>query len=180
MNFEELLKYCTEFNESKNEKCLICHIPVNSIDKYVKLGCSHIYHSDCVKYKSGSIKCLYCEKSSIPSLINYYNTNIVYCKILIKTGINKGKFCNRYNCQYHKINSNHIQIINIENNKQNNIGCKTLIKTGSKTGNICGRIDCKYHNKIIDLVEPKIIFNQILQISGNDLLDDKDWNLFEV
>jgi len=171
MNFEELLKYCTEFNESKNEKCLVCHIPVNSIDKYIKLECSHIFHSDCVKYKSGSIKCLYCEKSSTPSLINYSNTNIDYCKILIKTGINKGKFCNRPNCQYH------IQVINMEKNKQTNIGCQTLIKTGPKTGNICGRINCKYHNKIIDLVEP---INQILQISGSDLLDGKDWNLFEV
>jgi hypothetical protein len=165
MNFEELLKYCTELNKSKNEKCLVCHIPVDSDEKYIKLVCSHIFHPDCVKYKSGSIKCLYCEKSSIPSLINYSNSlplapDVIYCKILLKTGTNKGKFCNRHNCQYHKINSKPVQVINIETNKpvkvvkpkaktkQKNIGCQILIKTGPKAGNLCSRIDCKYHKYV--------------------------------
>lgn len=163
MNFEELLKYCTELNESKNEKCLVCHIPVDSDEKYIKLRCSHIFHTDCVKYKSGSIKCLYCEKSSKPSLINYSNTNpiplvpnIIYCKILLKTGPNKGNFCNRPNCSYHKINSKPIQVINVETNKpikvvkpkQKNVGCQILIKTGPKDGKPCGRFDCKYHKHV--------------------------------
>ena len=217
MNFEELLKYCTELNESTNEKCLVCHIPVDSDDKYIKLECSHIFHTDCIKYKSGSLKCLYCEKSSIPSLINCFNSNslplapnLIYCKFILKTGPNKGKFCNRPNCQYHKIDTKSIQVINVQTKKPikpktkpklkpkpKNLGCQTLIKTGPKAGQLCSRIDCKYHiilpknlqkdksksnkqNKEIKLieliVESKLSFNQILQMSGNDVVDGKNWD----
>lgn len=130
MNFEELFNYCTKINESESDKCLICHIPIESEDTYIKLGCSHIYHKECIKYKSGKVKCLYCNKLSIPNLINYKSNNI-YCKVLLKSGINKGKLCNRFECKYHTIN--------------NNLICKSLIKNGINIGNTCGRINCKYH-----------------------------------
>lgn len=163
MNFEKLLEYCTKINESLNEKCLVCHIPIESDEKYIKLVCLHIFHPDCVKYKSGSLKCLYCEKSSTPSLLNYSNSetlvvapNLIYCKILLKTGPNKGKFCNRPNCKYHQIITKPIQVINVQTNKSIkikpkikakpiNLGCQTLLKTGPKAGQLCGRLDCKYH-----------------------------------
>lgn len=204
MNFEELLKYCTELNESKNEKCLVCHIPIDSDEKYIKLECSHIFHSDCVKYKSGILKCLYCEKSSTPSLLNYSNTNllpllpnIIYCKMILKTGPNKGKFCNRPDCKYHKIDTKPLQVIDVVTNKPikiikpkskpkpKNFGCQILIKTGPKTGQPCGRLECKYHNeqqksdkknknttninnKIINWVEP--ITKAITQPTFNEIL----------
>lgn len=135
MNFEELLKYCTKLNESKNDKCLVCHIPLDLDEKHIKLGCSHIFHPDCIKYKTGSFKCLYCEKTSMPTLLNY--SNIIYCKMVLKTGPNKNKFCNRPNCQYHKMDT--------PTNKPINLGCQTVIKTGPKNGQLCGRINCKYH-----------------------------------
>lgn len=169
MNFEELLKYCTDLNESKNEKCLVCHIPLDSDEKYLKLGCSHIFHSDCVKYKSGSIKCLYCEKTSIPQLINCSNpivTNKILCKMVLKTGPNKGKFCNRPDCKYHKLETKTIQVIDSKTNKPvkpkkdvktkiKPTDCQVVIKTGPKSGQICGRTDCPYHKK--DETKEKII-----------------------
>ena len=168
MNFEELLKYCTELNESKNEKCLVCHIPVDSDEKYIKLECSHIFHPDCIKYKSGSLKCLYCEKSSTPNLINYSNSNqlplvpnLIYCKMILKTGPKAGQPCGRLECKYH----------NNQNDKASNKKTKSNSTLSDK-------------NKITNNVEPitETSFSQILQMSGNDFIDGKDWeeDLIEV
>ncbi len=179
MNFEELFKYCTEINESKNDKCLVCHIPIQSNEKYIKLGCTHIFHPDCIKYKSGTLKCLYCEKTSIPDLINNFNINsqllvpnLVYCKVILKSGSNKGKFCNRPNCKYHNIEVKSTQIIDTQTNKPIKIskpkviGCQTLLKSGPKSGQLCGRLDCKYHKiKIIEpITKSKISFNKIIDV----------------
>jgi hypothetical protein len=156
MNFEELLKYCTEINESTNEKCLVCHIPLNNDEKYIKLGCSHIFHQTCIKHKSLFIKCLYCEKVSKPNILNYSNNpskqvDTICCKFIIKTGINKGKYCDRLNCNYHKIESNKIQFIGIKpmkKPKQKIInGCQTIIKSGPRSGQLCQRINCSYHKE---------------------------------
>ncbi len=166
MNFEELLNYCTNINNSTDEKCLVCHIPVGSNDKHIKFKCSHIYHPECINYKSGCSKCLYCEKISIPTFINCpeikpktkNNKNLV-CKVILKTGEKKGKFCGRTNCSYHK-SQNMIVEINTETNKPNKPNkqkksktiqtCCFIIKTGIKKGTVCNRLlPCKYHKEII-------------------------------
>ena len=137
MNFDELFKYCQELNKSNSEKCLVCHIPVENKDKHIKLNCNHIFHPDCINYHGGSFKCLYCEKTSIPEKINW---NQLLCKIVIKTGLKKGQFCNRNNCLYHKIKPNVIQVIETK--------CNHTIKSGINLGKECGRnLPCKYHTK---------------------------------
>lgn len=176
MDFEELLKYCTELNESPNEKCLICHIPLDNDEKYIKLSCSHIFHPLCINYKFPIIKCLYCEKTSKPSIMKYASdttmpsiqVNQICCKFILKTGPNKGKYCNRNNCKYHKLESKIIQVIDsktnkivkpkkkIVKNKIKNGGCQTLIKTGPKAGQLCERTNCKYHKEL----KPKIVINK--------------------
>lgn len=179
MDFEELLKYCTELNESPNEKCLVCHIPLDNEEKYIKLSCSHIFHPMCINYKFPIINCLYCEKKSKPTIMKYLSDSIVqpiqvnqvYCKFILKTGPNKGKHCNRNNCRYHKLESKTIQVIDsktkkpiksikkVIKNKIKNDGCQTLIKTGPKVGKLCGRITCKYHKE----QEPKVKINKKVQ-----------------
>lgn len=145
MNFDELFKYCQELNKSNSEKCLVCHIPIEKNDKYIKLNCTHVFHPDCINYLGGSIKCLYCEKKSLPEKINY-NQNQLLCKIVLKTGPKKGQFCNRTNCLYHKIKPNVIQVI--ENN------CNHIIKSGINTGKQCDRkLPCKYHKKNINEID---------------------------
>jgi hypothetical protein len=140
MNFDELFKYCQELNKSNSEKCLVCHIPVENKDKHVKLNCNHIFHPDCINYLGGSIKCLYCEKKSLPEKINWNQTQNQICKIVLKTGPKKGQFCNRTNCLYHKVKTSTIEIIEIK--------CDHVIKSGVNAGKQCDRKSpCKYHNK---------------------------------
>lgn len=172
MNFDELLKYCTELNNSSSEKCLVCHIPIEKDDKYIKLSCSHLFHPECVKYKSGSLKCLYCEKTSVPELINNptlkldINPKVIHCKIILKSGPNKGKFCDRINCKYHSITTQTvipidpvtkkeikvkpIKNIPVKNKKipKTNV-CSFILKSGPNKNKECGREQpCKYHHKI--------------------------------
>ncbi len=134
MNFDELFNYCAKLNESTNEKCLVCHIPIQNTDKHLKLQCSHYYHPECIKYTKGTIKCLYCEKISIPTIIQAVEDNV--CAFLMKSGKNKGNKCGRINCKYHVI-------------KENTNMCNIIIKTGVRAGDSCNRIlPCKYHNCI--------------------------------
>ncbi len=183
MNFDDLLKYCMELNESSSDKCLICHIPIEKNDIHIKLKCTHIFHPECIKYTSGTVKCLYCDKVSTPYKINYgepknvkvkksikesisvnlpiNSQNQLSCKVVLKTGPQKGNYCNRLNCNYHKLNNIKVQVINpvtkkiIKPLKQtntnkpiitNNNCCTQIIKTGVKIGKQCGRnLPCKYH-----------------------------------
>ncbi len=205
MNFDDLLKYCMQLNESSSDKCLICHIPIEKNDIHIKLKCTHIFHPECIKYKSGSIKCLYCDKVSTPLKINYEKPNNVnikknikesisinsqnqlFCKVVLKTGPQKGNYCNRTNCKYHKLNNIKVQVLNpvtkkiIKPVKQtntnkptiiNNNCCTQIIKTGVKNGTQCGRIlPCKYH-KIIN--EPIIPVNTLYISDGSDSSDLSD------
>ena len=103
-HFDMLLDYCTKLNESTSEKCLVCHIPIEKNDIHIKLVCKHIYHPDCISYKSGKVKCLYCEQLSLPEIINNnIINNINKCTVIMKSGKNKGKPCERVNCHYHKL-----------------------------------------------------------------------------
>ena len=164
MDFDTLLNYCIKLNESTNEKCLVCHIPLEKNDSHLKLKCNHLFHKNCINYKKGSTKCLYCDKSSIPDVINdiILDSNIT-CKVILKSGPNKGQYCDRSNCKYHALNKQNVIIINSSSNKTNKTNktnknplklnkCSFVLKSGKNCGNICGRdIPCKYHklNKTI-------------------------------
>jgi len=129
MDFDTLLEYCNKLNESTNEKCLICHIPINNNDSHIILECKHYYHTDCIGYRGKQIKCMYCEKTSIPSLFNY-TQNI--CKYILLSGINKGNECARVHCSYH--------------NKVIEELCTSIIKSKNT---VCNRkLPCKYHKHI--------------------------------
>ena len=169
MDFDQLFKYCQDLSNSNSEKCLVCHIPIEQEDTYIKLKCLHIFHPECVNYKEGIFNCLYCETKSIPDKINWKTNTIlkvneIACIIIIKSGSKKGLFCNRINCLYHKINSPRIQVlkpsmIQVLNPKSNNLTktnksntsntsnkCIHIIKYGINSGQICGRdLPCNYH-----------------------------------
>ena len=177
MDFDNLLNYCIELNNSTSEKCLVCHIPIENKDEHLKLLCNHIFHKNCIGYKNGSIKCLYCEKKSIPEIINGQQTNgkqtnvqtQICCKVILKTGPNKGQYCNRPECNYHKLQTKSVVVINPVNNQKikpktstKNIKlnkCKVILKSGKKSGQLCCRdLPCKYHKeKLITFDSPNLI-----------------------
>ena len=107
IDFDNLLNYCIKLNNSSSEKCLICHIPIEQNDSHLKLNCNHLFHVNCLGYKKGIINCMYCEKSSMPIIINstqtINNQTDILCKVILKSGPSKGNFCNRIKCKYHKI-----------------------------------------------------------------------------
>tara|TARA_B100001093_G_scaffold399178_1_gene386604 strand:- start:1090 stop:1446 length:357 start_codon:yes stop_codon:yes gene_type:complete len=114
LDIDELLKLVEEKNDVKGETCLICHFPDNK-ENLLKLGCGHFYHSKCLfsstnKMNQSSNKnfCPYCGIKIIKSKISktcpkINSTNIpdLKCQVILKTGLNKGKVCNRINCRYH-------------------------------------------------------------------------------
>lgn len=167
MDFDTLLNYCIKLNESTNEKCLVCHIPLEKNDSHLKLKCNHLFHKNCIGYIKGTIKCLYCDKSSIPEIINGDNSFIheisngdkpisliipeILCKVIIKSGLHKGQYCNRSICKYHKLTKQDVIVINPSTNQinlsTNQINkCLFILKSGKNCGNICGRdLPCNYH-----------------------------------
>ncbi len=174
MDFDSLLSYCIKLNDSNCDKCLVCHIPIENNDEHLKLKCTHLFHKNCIGYKSGSTKCLYCEKTSIPEIINSSNKiksinnvsnipeqNKIYCKVILKTGPNQGQYCNRQDCSYHKLMSDTVIVLNPNGSKKSNLKnnknkpipkinkCTVILKSGLKAGLECSReLPCKYHNKI--------------------------------
>ncbi len=175
MDFDSLLSYCIKLNDSSCDKCLVCHIPIENNDEHLKLKCTHLFHKNCIGYKSGSTKCLYCEKTSIPEIINSSNkikiinnvSNIteqkeIYCKVILKTGPKQGQYCNRQQCSYHKLMSDTVIVLNSDGSKKTNSKnnktkpipkinkCTVILKSGLQAGLECGReLPCKYHNKIL-------------------------------
>jgi len=186
MNFEELLNYCTNLNESNSEKCLICHIPIDQPNNsYIELKCKHIYHTDCIKYKSGPIKCLYCEKISNPIIHqnkSIQNQKNILCKFILKTGPNKGKYCERSNCQYHlnKITNDSIIILNEKLKKNNKIlktkkkiftekFCNYIIKSGPNIGKQCKRpTPCLYHKNQVKSNNIKLTNMEPIDVKSSD------------
>jgi len=142
IDFDSLYELIENMDKSSKEKCLICHLPVEE-DELI-LSCNHYYHSICLNKKTTKIKCPYCEKmvtekdkpqskptKKIPS----------GCKVILQSGKNKGEYCGRINCSYHKIENNKLTLIDTTNN-----GCKAILKSGIKKGQACGRTNCKLHN----------------------------------
>jgi len=212
MDFDSLLSYCLKLNESSCDKCLICHIPIENTDEHLKLKCTHLFHKKCIGYKSGTLKCLYCEKISIPEIINgseKINSNItpkldinkqkdVCCKVVLKTGPNKGQYCNRENCKYHKLQVTQLVVFNPDGTKKpksklkqnkpiikKNI-CTIILKSGVKSGQACGRdLPCKYHHKIVNIQSNQNILKQTELSENNfnnelELLNEDDEDLIEV
>lgn len=135
MDFDALLEYCNKLNDSTNEKCLICHIPINNSDSHIILECKHYYHIDCIGYKGKQLKCMYCEKTSKPDVFNYTQDTCLYttCKYILLSGGNKGNECGRVNCKYH--------------NKEPVVLCTSIVKSKNT---VCNRkLPCKYHKTII-------------------------------
>jgi hypothetical protein len=109
MDFDKLLKIVLEKNKVEGEKCLICHFPDN-LENLEKLNCNHYFHLNCLNLdkikKANKVICPYCgtkvkikknkELNKIPN-----NLKETVCKILLKSGVNKGKECGRNNCKYH-------------------------------------------------------------------------------
>lgn len=134
IDFDKLYSLVENINKSSNEKCMICHFPVDS-DELI-LSCKHYYHSSCLNKKTSKIICPYCEKSvtvqTKPKIIIPSG-----CKVLLKSGVKKGEYCGRENCSYHKFSDN-IKIIS------KNV-CQSILKSGFKKGQACGRNNCKIH-----------------------------------
>jgi hypothetical protein len=177
MDFDSLLNYCVKLNNSTNEKCLVCHIPIENKDEHLKLLCNHIFHKNCIGYKTGSIKCLYCEKKSIPEIINgpsVNKQNQLSCKVVLKTGPNKGQYCSRPECNYHKLQTTSVVVINPVNNQKSKLTkntskkniklnqCNVILKTGIKSGQTCGReLPCKYHKEKLITPDNSIQINKL-------------------
>jgi hypothetical protein len=132
IDFDELFNHCARLNESTKEKCLICHIPIQDDEEYLKLICNHYFHNNCVNYTQGKYKCIYCDKISLPKKMTTNLLNNSMCKFILNSGKNKNTPCKRINCKYHKSDSD------------SNI-CNFILKSGKNKNTPCKRINCKYH-----------------------------------
>ena len=129
LDFDSLYKMIETMNQSLNEKCLICHLPIEN-DELI-LSCNHYYHSKCLNKTTNKVKCPYCQR-----LVSIKPNKIIQedCKVLLTSGNRKGEYCGRTNCCYHKLN------------KENEYLCQSILKSGLRNGQVCGRNNCKIHN----------------------------------
>lgn len=99
INIDDYISFINKNNNIKGEKCMVCHMN-DSIDNLVKLSCNHYFHKSCLP-KKNVFKCTYCnKKTKLKS--SKKSTSGNKCKVILKSGKNKGKPCNRINCGYHK------------------------------------------------------------------------------
>ena len=71
------------------------------------------------------------------------------CANIMNSGPNKGKVCNKTNCNKHIIlETSNVIISNIDT-------CKSIIKSGTNKGKECGKIQCKFHLSSVKGVEIK-------------------------
>lgn len=118
--YEKLLAKVNKLNLVSGEKCLICHFP-DKKENLIQLKCNHYFHLNCLACKTNTVKCPYCNRSSL--FKDYSNKEVKNCK-------NIGKVC-----KYQKIPE-------IER-------CNAILKSGSRKGEKCNRLNCKYHAKTI-------------------------------
>ena len=120
MEFDNLAKLINSLEQSKNDKCMICHLPINHDKNKIIFQCGHKYHNNCIKFnkKSNWFKCYYCKKSNYAKLCRIkecnkrtfnknrlcinHNVKESFCQIILKSGKRKGQICNRIYCSYHK------------------------------------------------------------------------------
>ena len=97
--YQNLLKYVNKMNNIEGEKCLICHFP-DKKNNLIQLSCKHFFHSRCLDLKDSKyIICPYCDCKTFKNDLNSFSDR---CSIILKSGVNKGKPCNRSNCKLHK------------------------------------------------------------------------------
>ena len=103
-DFDNLYKLVSDMNKSTKEKCLICHLPIET--KEIELKCTHQYHHKCL---SRTKTCPYCGANRIEKTISTSNKPIdtskilVICQSIIKSGARKGIVCGRNRCNYHNL-----------------------------------------------------------------------------
>lgn len=101
INIDEIINSINQNNKLKGEKCMVCHMK-DSNKNLIKLDCKHFFHNDCIQKKNNTITCLYCnKKTKLKKKITKTNDKNI-CKVILKSGKNKGKSCGRTNCHYHK------------------------------------------------------------------------------
>ena len=129
--FEELYNNIIKEENIDEEICYICHYKTTK--NKIKLDCNHFFHRDCLK----NLKyCPYCSKNINPDILKKKLCPVISkCKIILKSGKNKGKECGRNNCLIHK---------------SKNI-CKSILKSGKNKGNECGRLNCGIHKLNINI-----------------------------
>lgn len=140
--FDNLFNLVSTLSESKEEECLICHLPILKNDKNMKvmLPCKHSYHMNCISkcFNSKFIECPYCCKVTTRNKIIYGSP----CKFIMKSGKRKGEECKRYNCKYHtKEKTSETKKIILDDS----VYCKAILKTGKNKGKPCNRKNCKIH-----------------------------------
>ena len=126
--FNELYNNILKEESINEDICNICHY--KTVDDKIILSCKHVFHSKCLKNLKN---CPYCNK-----IIEKPNNINIACKIILKSGKNKGKECGRINCKIHK---------NISTENKNK--CIQILKSGKNKGKVCGRFNCGIHNKNI-------------------------------
>lgn len=139
--FNKLYNNILKEENINEEICNICHY--KTLNDKIILSCKHVFHKKCLKNLKN---CPYCgkkiekpplekpiiEKPPIEKQIN------IICKVILKSGKNKGKECGRKNCLIHK----NIPIKNI---------CKVILKSGKNKGKECGRGNCLIHKNNINI-----------------------------
>lgn len=133
--------------KSNDDLCGICHLSNNNLS--TTLSCKHKYHWDCInnyvlkKNKSGF--CPYCnkkffKKNIIKKYQNNLKTNVKKCTIILKSGKNKNKPCNRTTKNNTNYCSYHFKL-NDKKESKNNLPktCTAILKSGVKKGLACNR-----------------------------------------
>ena len=115
--FNELYNNIIKEENINEEICNICHY--KTLNDKIILSCKHVFHNKCIKNLK---KCPYCFK-----IIEKNKNIITTCKIILKSGKNKGKECGRINCKIHK----NISIENI-----NKDICSQVLKSGKIKKNV--------------------------------------------
>lgn len=101
--FNQIYEKLIQDENNEGDICNICHLKVTKNE--IKLECSHVFHKKCLKKKIG--KCPYCDKKyDITNKDKLETIPNNTCKVILKSGKNKGKECGRINCGYHKNKDN--------------------------------------------------------------------------
>lgn len=128
--FNELYNNIIKEEDINEDICSICHY--KTLEDKITLSCNHIFHNKCL----GKLDfCPYCNQKI--NMVDFKNNNT--CKVLLKSGVNKGKPCGRLMCKLHKITNTNTDV---------NM-CTSILKSGSNKGKQCGRINCGIHKTII-------------------------------
>ena len=148
--------------KTSDDLCGICHLSNNNFS--TTLSCNHKYHWNCIKkyvltkkYKSGLCpycskkfydknilkKCIFCPTKTyydIKKCDKHINSEIKKCTIILKSGKNKNKPCNRNTKNNTNYCSYHFKL-NDKKNSETNLPktCTAVLKSGNRKGQMCNR-----------------------------------------